>query len=133
MAVLPGVPGFSISIRIAGQDADEFHPPFSSAADGIVYRYIECQTGSRYTIVCRCPGDLPFNDNEDLLVLRILIDGHPFDSIGYRKASVQEGPWEDEIAFRERDVGTDRPWREYPMFLDVAPGTYVSILWVWLG
>ncbi|KAM0205079.1 hypothetical protein ACHAQD_008413 [Fusarium lateritium] len=109
MAVLPEVPGFSISIRIAGQDADEIHLPISSDDDGIIYRYIECQTGPCYTIVCHCPADFPFNDNEDLLVL-----------IGYKKAGVEQGPWKDEIAFRERDVGTDRPWREYPMFLDVA-------------
>lgn len=80
MAVLPGVPGISVQIRISGEIATEYHDSEqrpASESDGLSsHRYIESRAGAEFAIETTVTPEYRLRNGHNALVVWPKIDGY---------------------------------------------------------
>ncbi|PCD21513.1 hypothetical protein AU210_016474 [Fusarium oxysporum f. sp. radicis-cucumerinum] len=92
MAIIKKVPEISVSIAIEGKEADEYDPCHEKdqAQDEVptVRRYIQAQSGSKYSISYRISPNFQFKNGTDMLGLHIYVDGSHFHSKYIRESDL---------------------------------------------
>ncbi|KAH7001725.1 hypothetical protein EDB80DRAFT_686659 [Ilyonectria destructans] len=80
MAVLPGVPGISVCIRVAGEVATEYQDPEQHPDSGSdkpsSHRYIESRAGSEFAIETTVAPEYRLRHGHNSLVVRPGLDGN---------------------------------------------------------
>ena len=84
MAILEGLPGFTVNVCVDGKPAEEY-PPLYNQGDEIseerttyCCRYIESKSGQRFGIQCNIVDATQYNDYE-AFCFDVHIDGHYAD------------------------------------------------------
>lgn len=79
MAVLPGVPGLSVTINVAGKQATEYNDPNHQDAENPPYPasrcYIESKSAAPFEIVTTINSQYRFPRRRDTIITNVEIDG----------------------------------------------------------
>ncbi|KAF5968230.1 hypothetical protein FCOIX_11539 [Fusarium coicis] len=92
MAIIEGVPELSVSIVTEGKEADEYD--FGHKDEQVqhkvptIRRFIEAQSGSKYSISYRISPNFPFKNRTDILILQIYVNGARFNWRSIRKSDL---------------------------------------------
>ncbi|RYP75318.1 hypothetical protein DL771_002414 [Monosporascus sp. 5C6A] len=117
MAIIDGLRGVDVTVRIEGQAATEYADPDAPAAGNagackISSQYIECKDNAKFTIHLRVTKDYAWGHRNHSLNIGIFIDGEYAKGELCREGDTLFQPWECDVAHRTIRLGGSQPGQQ---------------------
>jgi hypothetical protein len=137
MAILPQIPGLCVSIRVADEPAEEYHPPHITPirdpeiGDEVptTHCFIESQTGKNFCIRYRFCPLFTFPDGSDAIMLTFFIDGIVCQHLVLIQEDLDRAQdYIQDMWFRSVEKGNGRSENYSLMFQEIAPGKSIGTL-----
>ncbi|RYP19650.1 hypothetical protein DL765_003243 [Monosporascus sp. GIB2] len=117
MAIINGLRGVDVTIRIDGQTATEYADPDAAAAGDAgscktSSRYIECKDKAKFTVHLKVTKDYPWGHRNHSLNIGIFIDGEYAKGELCREGDTLFQPWERDVSHRTIRLRGNQPGQQ---------------------
>ncbi|KAL7624014.1 hypothetical protein AAE478_005571 [Parahypoxylon ruwenzoriense] len=129
MAIVPGLPGVQVTVRVDGRDATEYNDPDvaepqqqggGAGGASICTKFIECKDNTTFAVHLKVANQYAWGHRNHYLAMYVYLDGVWARSTVCRERDTLLGSWEGDVAYRDARTHSGQFVRQSFKFTEVT-------------